>query len=173
MRLASWFFLLSLFAATTGHADDSLFDCYKRNLGNLLTARPATTTTSYVVEDPSNPKFYVAADRVGDELYLDFFLRDSKTGERSDVLSGSEQFQAALRHFKSIGYSIRRIAGEWTQGDNLNEFNRLTAKGLDPEYAASLTWTGKQAFKEGFQNAHVAAVGKPGKYTFVHVWFSK
>lgn len=173
MKPGIWFILLCFLFAASAYADDRPSNCYAHSLGKLLVAKPITTETSYEVKDPVNPKFYVAVDRVGDEMYLDFYLRDLKTGERSEVLSGSEQFQSALRYFKSIGSPIRRIAGEWTEGDNLVEFNRLTAKGLDPEYAASLTWTGKQALREGFDNVHVAVAGKPGKYTIVHAWFSK
>lgn len=76
--------------------------------------------------------------------------------------------------FDKLGTGAKGIGGKWTYGDNLAEFNKLTAGGLSPEEAAKLTFTGKQAMSRGFGTIGFdKLVGTPGNYTNVQVIFGK
>jgi hypothetical protein len=75
--------------------------------------------------------------------------------------------------FSSIGQDAKAIGAQWSYGDNLATFNKLTASGMSPAEAAKLTFTGKQATGLGFSNPAVQAIGTPGNYTKVVVIFNK
>lgn len=104
-------------------------------------------------------------------LTLNLFTRD-KDGTRHPLLRGSEQFEDILRFFEGEYVGINAL---WYEGDNLAEFNRLTASGLKPEEAARQTWTGQQALKHGFTDVKFEKPqrGSPGAYRQVSVYFDR
>lgn len=69
---------------------------------------------------------------------------------------------------------VRGIKGGWHWGDNLMEFNRLSAQSRSNEETAFRTWTGQQALKFHFSQVEFLKLeGSPGQYTDVEVLFTR
>lgn len=118
----------------------------------------------------SDGQFYVAAEVMNGDLYLDFRLK-SKSGKRSSLLSGKEQFKKVLAYFQG---KFNLIYAVWVDGDNLDQFNYLVATGYTLEQAALGTWTGKQAMAAGYSVPVVnKLMGVTGSYDVVSVEFRK
>jgi hypothetical protein len=88
---------------------------------------------------------------------------------------GKWMFQQMMAHF---GASVTGIQGNWVgaSSDNLIAINTRTAGGaITIEEAAKQTWTGMRARDYRYAVVQVvdAPVGAPGRYTSVHVLFSK
>jgi hypothetical protein len=81
-------------------------------------------------------------------------------------------FEQMMNHF---GSAVTLIVGYWEYGDNFEIVNRLTANGTTPIEAAAFQGpTGQYALAHGFVNVQVVqAIGHPGAYTRVVVWFTK
>jgi hypothetical protein len=102
---------------------------------------------------------------------LSLTIRTVVDGQRSKVMRGATEFRAILDHFEGKFDGIR---GAWSYGDNLAEFNKLTAARKSLEEAALGTWTGEQAIAAGYAKVTVRSViGTPGAYTKVDVLFHK
>jgi hypothetical protein len=101
-------------------------------------------------------------------LYID--LRAvTRSGVRSTVLLGKEQFERILAHF---GEKVKAIKGNWRFGTNLALVNELTDRGMGLEEAARQTWTGRRAASVGFTDMVILRVeGSAGRYTGVQVLF--
>lgn len=96
-------------------------------------------------------------------------MKDSK------ILRAKDEYRRALAELKAAS-----IKSSWTFGDNLAEFNRLTAHGVPPKEAALGTWTGKLAAEAGFtkvtfgeQTLKNLATQKSGQYMGVAVHFTR
>lgn len=95
----------------------------------------------------------------------------------STFVDAKKSFEAALSWF---GDKIGGVKGTWVYGDNLAEFNRLTALGMTPEEAALATWTGKRAAAAGYTKVvfspevlkHLREA-KPGEYKSMAALFLK
>ncbi|UPT75926.1 MAG: hypothetical protein M0D55_09800 [Elusimicrobiota bacterium] len=99
----------------------------------------------------------------------------SETGAVSAMVDAKRSFEAALERF---GSAVTGIKGAWVYGDNLAEFNRLTALGATPEEAALATWTGQRAAAAGFTKVVFSdeikarlAAEKPGAYEAMSALF--
>ena len=104
-------------------------------------------------------------------MLVDITTQNLKTGARSGILRGGEQFQKIVKFFKG---GFKSIKGRWYSGTNLDKVNKLTGEGMSLEKAVKETWTAEQAGKAGFKNVKVGeTVGTPGKYTSVEVNFTR
>jgi hypothetical protein len=102
------------------------------------------------------------------------------TPETNSPVKGSEMFDRMMQHF---GDKVKRIQGEWYGVDlsnpdkrsNIHTVNMLIRdKGMEPEEAAMLNFTGKMAERNGFTEVKILDHdGAPGYYTSIKVEFSK
>jgi hypothetical protein len=100
------------------------------------------------------------------EDMIEFFIEAGpQANPRGNVL-----FKEMIDHF---GDTAKGVVGSWTYGDNLAAFNQLTAQGLSLEEAATKTWTGTQAARNGFTKVEVTAEGTPGACTRVLAKFTR
>jgi hypothetical protein len=94
-------------------------------------------------------------------MTMDFHLREERGGEmRRSSMRGSQEFAAGLAYFRGTRGpdAVRRIRGEWGQGDNLTAFQtrhqELVARGVPDDQArliaAHETTTGEWATGAGF-----------------------
>lgn len=91
---------------------------------------------------------------------------------RHPNIRGAEQFAAIINHFGKG--RIKKILAIWSDGDNLDAFNALTAQGVSNADAALGTWTGGQAKAAGYGNVtgvDAYPPGRPGHYRAVTVYF--
>lgn len=102
---------------------------------------------------PLPPAFYAELELNANNRMTSNIDTKSKDGRVSTMVDAKKAFKAALAHF---GDKVEGIKGTWVYGDNLAEFNRLTAKGLTPEEAAALTWTGRLAAEAGYTKVELS-----------------
>ncbi len=106
------------------------------------------------------------------ETFWLFFSR------RIHDLNPSGFFDLAINHFESVGTPYSYLMGEWVRGLGVNYdqyFKKLSETG-DKVLAASSTWTGRQAKRNGFWIKDVSDVRDidPNPfYKSVQVYFSK
>ena len=97
------------------------------------------------------------------------------TKEASTTVRGGEVFKAILDRFRADGVAFKGVRGLWFSGDNLATFNDLIKKGLSPEQAASQTFTGKMAARNGYPNVRFDYANSPknpdGTFEKAYVWF--
>lgn len=131
---------------------------------------PIDRSTSDVYYVTSGP-FYAVGSLNRNGLALDLKTRNIKSGRRSRILSGKDQFQKILNYFEG---QFAFISGVWFEGDNIATFNRLTGAGVSVEEAALQTWTGQQAKAAGYTEPKVHRLyGKTGRYIIVEIDFYK
>lgn len=85
---------------------------------------------------------------------------------------GKGMFDTAVKEF---GDEIKAVQGLWTDGVNLDKFNKAIEGGMEVEQAAFETVTGKWAKEHGFTNVEVIQniKMKSGKSGSVKVHFTK
>ena len=122
-----------------------------------------------VFRDPNDSRFFAYAEvNPLDVLTISLFTRDVRTGERSKVLHGQEIFDRIIKYFNG-DFAI--LKAHWTPlsdgtlSDNLTEFNRQLAHHT-PIEAAELTWTGRQAVRNGLR-ARLVDIASDGSVTAV------
>jgi hypothetical protein len=110
----------------------------------------------FQAEDVSDSRFYLFATLHSGAVRFEVVAR-LNTGERGAV-SGREFFAAMMDHFAP---QVRVIQADWNRASglttNIDQFNRATAAGLDPERAAALTWTGLRASEYGYDVVSITA----------------
>ncbi len=130
-----------------------------------------STPERYYMVDAENPKLYAVGHVYTGTTHLSLTIRTVVDGQRSKVMRGATEFRAILDHFEG---KFDGILGAWSYGDNLAEFNKLTAARKSLEEAALGTWTGQQSIAAGYARVTVRSViGTPGAYTKVDVLFHK
>ncbi len=151
-------------------------------VGTLASLITKKTPTFFKITDPtqvpgdSNPNpfhFFGWLDR--NTGMVEFSLRThlkTKEGLYRACWNGREKVHEMLNHFGLE--NVKMIKGVWRNGDNLETFDRLVATGMPPEKAASQTWTGRAAAREGFTEVKITAYDvNRGKTQKVVVVFSR
>jgi hypothetical protein len=140
---------------------------------NLL--KTFTIDELYHVET-ENGDFYAQARVEYGGLTFDFRLK-GKQGERHSELSGREQFDRIMSHFRG---QFTHIVGYWqlkdkVDSDNLRMFRKGIADGKSPKDAALGTWTGQRAKEIGYDQPRVRLnrLEGPDPRVEVEFWPSK
>jgi hypothetical protein len=124
----------------------------------------------YVVSDPSDPRFRIAALIEEEELVIDI-RTELESGERSATLNAADQLRKILARLFPRYKSIR---SSWQFGENLGAFNRGMAAGATPEEAALRTPLGHQLALAGYPRPVILSLeGFPARHTKVIVRFRK
>lgn len=121
------------------------------------------------------PKYnYLFQGTLSDRGTLDItaYLSFSEFGVRSH-LRGSELYREMIEHFGVE--RIKKIKGAWLEGTNYERFFELYNSGYSKEDAASMTWSGRQAAKYGFNRVGRVEIQKNRNLnmTSVYVEFLK
>jgi hypothetical protein len=124
----------------------------------------------YVLADPSDPRFRVAALIEEGELVLDI-RTELESGERSTTLNPADQLRRILTRLFPRYKCIRT---SWQFGENLRAFNRCMAAGATPEEAALRTPLGHQLALAGYPRSVILSLeGFTGRHTKVVARFNK
>jgi hypothetical protein len=127
------------------------------------------TTTQFVLKNPLKGGNFLQGE-LDSNGRLEFVIENlPKDGTGCP---GWWMFEQMISHF---GSAVAVVVGYWEYGDNLDMVNRLTAIGtMSIEAAACQGPTGQYALAHGFVNVQVVqAIGNPGAYSRVVVWFTK
>jgi hypothetical protein len=132
----------------------------------------AATSTYYDLRNKKKSRNFITAE-VTAKGYFKFYVENPPKTTPQTGCPGRWLFRAAWDHFVAEGVRILGVRGDWTFGDNLDEFNRLTANGATGlEDAARSTWTGQRAAEVGFTTVAILDTdGSPGNYVSVDVVF--
>ena len=128
-----------------------------------------STPDEVEIEDQNDPNFRISgALNTSGELWFEIATIDRIDRSRRTV-GGKVLFDLMMSHY---GSAVNAIIGYWTNGDNLEEFNRLLAAGVSEEVAATSVWAGDQARRHGFVRASIVSkIGSVNRYGLVHVEF--
>ncbi len=132
------------------------------------------TPVDFELVNPSKQSNFIIGELVSGGQ-LSFIVENLPKTTPPTGCPGRWMFQQMMVHF---GASVSAIQGNWVgaSSDNLICVNRLTAGGaMTMEQAAKQTWTGMRASDYGYTQVRVAGTpaGAPGRYTSVHVLFTK
>lgn len=105
------------------------------------------TDEIFAVQDVKNNFEFHATVSPRGVLDIMAFLVSPDTNERSQ-LRGRELYDQAIEHF---GHKrIKKIAGTWLDDTNYTQFFRYVSEGHTYKEAAGMTWSGRQAARNGF-----------------------
>jgi hypothetical protein len=122
-------------------------------------------------------KTIIAKAWLGSENELNIFMKTKNTEYQG---KGRLVFKKLFNYINSEYEEIKAIRGTWRQGesvgDNLNTFNELISKGINPNVAAMKTFTGKMAKELQYTNTTILTTSirkVDGTYSSVDIIFKK